>query len=291
MNRYSLIEQLTCFCVLLLSCTSSTGQDWPISRGPANEPEPYKFSRQHLQAAPADFLEDASACLLYYGVTHRVDAEGSVETTVHEVTRLNSRKSIEELGEYRDMSYDPSYQKFILNDARVIKPGGQTIEVQPRHLKIRDVGTDYATYHPKKVVVISFPNLEVGDIYEVKWTTRGKDKEFGKHYFTRYSFGSTYYPVLRERLEIHLPKSRPLKYAAINGQVPVKVTNVGDKTVYRWLMKSKPALPRDSDLPSREELRLQVMCSTFPNWQAVADWKSTLRKDCWTPPIPTPPLK
>src|SRR5205807_1024341 len=47
------------------------------------------------------------------------------------------------------------------------------------------------------------------------------------------------------------------------------------------------ALPQDGDLPSKEDLRLQVACTTFPSWAEVGAWKQKLRADCWecTPAI------
>src|SRR5262249_31079994 len=37
----------------------------------------------------------------------------------------------------------------------------------------------------------------------------------------------------------------------------------------------------------KEELRLQIACSTFPSWQEIGKWKDKLRAECWkcTPEI------
>src|SRR5262245_17901642 len=116
---------------------------WPVPRGPSREPEPYRYDPQHLKKAPKEFLDDASACLVYFCTPYRVEPDGTVETTSHEVTRLNGRKGIAALGEYRGITYDPAYQKLTLNEARVIKASGAVVPIQPRHVQLRDVGTDY----------------------------------------------------------------------------------------------------------------------------------------------------
>src|SRR5438552_18783119 len=86
-----------------LSSGSSRAEDdkpWPVTRGPSHEPAPSRYDPTILKNVPKEFLEDAPACILYTGVTHTAETDGTVETTTHEITRPNSRKSLEKLGEY-----------------------------------------------------------------------------------------------------------------------------------------------------------------------------------------------
>jgi tetratricopeptide (TPR) repeat protein/transglutaminase-like putative cysteine protease len=258
--------------------------DWPVPRGPSHEPNPYKHDAK--QPLPKSF-DEAAACILYSGSTYLVEEDGTLETITHEVTRLNGRKAIERLGEYRNISYDPSYQKLILHEARVIKPTGKTVPVEPRHVHLRDVSTDFQVYDRDKLLVISFPNLEIGDIIEVKWTTRGKSPEFFGQFFTRYTFGDDRFPTVRDELRVRVPRARELHHAAINGAVPLAVREDGKTRLYTWRVDNRPELPPDENVPSRERLRLQVACSTFASWAEVGQWKHKLRTQCWecTPEI------
>lgn len=284
------MHRRTCaFLVLLcwLSPVLAVPEDWPVPRGPAREPDPYRLDRAALQRVPRAFLDDAAACILYASTTHLIEPDGTVETIVHEVTRLNSRKGIEKLGEHRHITYDPATQKITLNEARVIKPDGKSLPVEPRHVQLRDVGTDYSVYDQDKQLVISFPNLQVGDLIEVKWTTRGRNPSFEGRYFGRYSFGDVDNPVVRDELRICLPSAMPLHWAAVNGKLEPTLCEQQGQRLYRWVVTNHPPLPQDSDLPPREELRLQVAYSTYPSWEEVGRWKQRLRKDCWecTPAI------
>src|SRR5262249_8358877 len=155
-----------------------------------------------LAALPKAFLEEFPAVTLYSGSSHIIEPDGTVETTTHEITRLNGRKGVDQYGEYRSISYDPSFQKLVLNEARVLKKDGRVVPVQNRHLQLRDVATDFQVYDSEKQLVISFPNLEVGDCYEVKWTVRGKNPEFDGHFFSRYTFGDDAVPVAVD--EVHV---------------------------------------------------------------------------------------
>src|SRR5205823_8189624 len=124
---------------------------------------------------------------------------------------------IEKLGEYRSITFDPTYEKLTLNVARIIKANGSIVEIEPKHVQLRDVATDFQVYDQDKQLVISFPNLQVGDVYEVKWTVRGKNPEFGGKYFTRYTFGDDTHPVVRDELHVLTSPRQVFKHATLNG--------------------------------------------------------------------------
>ena len=256
--------------------------EWPVPRGKSREPLPYRYEPKVLKTIPKDVLDDATACVLYSGTTHLIEADGAVEAISHEITRLNSRKGIDKLGEYRSIYFDPTYEKLTLNEARVIKANGKIVPIEPKHLQLRDIGTDFQVYDQSKQLVISFPNLEVGDIYEVKWTIRGRSNEFDGHFFSRYTFGDDQLPVLRDEFRVRVPTNKTLKHATVNGKVDLVVSEDRDGKFYHWSAHNRRELPRDEERPSKEELRLQVVVSTFPTWDAVGRWKEELRKECWT---------
>jgi tetratricopeptide (TPR) repeat protein len=255
--------------------------DWPVPRGPSHEPEPYRYDAKKTPAVPRDFLDDALACVLYAGNSYLVEADGTLETVTHEVTRLNGRKGIDKLGEYRNVTYDPAFQKLTLNEARLHKADARIVEVQPRHVQLRDVATDFQVYDHEKQLIISFPSLEVGDVIEVKWTVRGKNPEHGGQFFTRYSFGDPTFPVAVDELRVCLPRDRPFKYAAVAGKLEPVRKQVGDQVRYIWRATNCRKLPQDENLPSKEEMRSSVVCSTFASWEEVGRWKQRLRADCW----------
>jgi tetratricopeptide (TPR) repeat protein len=267
--------------VLFVLASPVQAAGWLVPRGPSPESEPYRYDPAMLRKIPRDFLDDAPACVLYAATNYLVEPDGTVEIVVHDVTRLNSRKSIERLGEYRQITYDPAFEKVTLNTLRVHKPDGRVIDVGPRHIHLRDVATDFQVYAPDKQLIISFPSLEVGDVIEVKWTTRGKNPEHGGQFFTHYTFGTDDYPVVLDELRVRLPAGRPLRSASVGGKLDPIVKKETGSLFYRWSARDCQRLPRDDDRPTREELRLQVSCSTFATWDEVAAWKRRLRSGCW----------
>jgi tetratricopeptide (TPR) repeat protein/transglutaminase-like putative cysteine protease len=274
---------LSLFLAATLAAATPAAQPetWPVPRGPSHEPFPHRHDPAQVKKLPRAFLEDAPACTLYTGTTHLVEPDGTVEAITHEVTRFNGRKGIEKLGEYRGITYDPAYQKLTLNVARVLKADGRVVDIAPRHVQLRDQGTDYQVYDHEKQLIISFPNLEVGDAIEVKWTTRGRNPEHQGQFFTRYSFGDDKYPVAIDEVRVRLPKSRALKYATVNGKLNPVIRVSGDSRHYHWQMTNCAPLPQDEYLPSKEQFRTLLACSTFASWEEVGRWKQKLRKDCW----------
>ena len=120
--------------ILVLTTARLHADDWPIPRGPSREPLPYRYDARVLKTIPKEFLDDSTACVLYTGTTHLIEPDGTVEAISHEITRLNSRKGIDKLGEFRSISYDPTYEKLTLNEARVISTNaGQRKPIDWRH--------------------------------------------------------------------------------------------------------------------------------------------------------------
>jgi tetratricopeptide (TPR) repeat protein len=280
-----LILTIAVFCV---GAGQSPGaESWPVPRGPSREPAPYRYDSKVWRAVPKQFREDAPAVILYSGTTHIIEDDGTIETTTHEVTRLNGRKGVEALGEYRNIYFDPDYQKLVLNEARVLKANGTIVAIQPKHVQLRDVATDYQIYDPDKQLVISFPNLEVGDVYEVKWTVRGRNPEFAGKFFTRYTFGDDTYPVVQDELHVLTSTTQVFPHTTLGGAIDLRVGTHQGRKHYCWKVANRPELSREDDRPSKEEQRLQVACSTFATWDEVAEWKQKLRADCWKclPPV------
>ncbi|HEY1378844.1 MAG TPA: DUF3857 domain-containing protein, partial [Gemmataceae bacterium] len=261
------------------------GQEWPVARGPARAAAPVAFDPAICKRVPAAFLDDAPACVLFSGTTQRLLPDGTVETTTQELTRLNGRKGIDQLGEYKNITYTPSYETVTLHVARVHKAKGGVVEVTPNHLHLRDVNAEHQIYDQSKQLVISFPGLEAGDVMEVHWTVRGKHPEYQGHFFNRYPFGHDKYPVARDEWTVRVPKDKPLRYAIVNGEVPLTVREEGDEKVYHFAGKDYAPPPQGDRAPPADERQVYALAATFDTWEDVYRWEKQLICDrCDCPP-------
>src|SRR5437773_1102515 len=166
-DMHSLHRRITLvFLVAIAGRSAALEPTWPVERGPAANPPPYVYKPESLRDLPAEYLNDAAACYLYSGTVQSLAADGVLTSTTMEAIRLNTRRGIDQVGEYRSITFNPSYEKVTLHSARVHKaspdasaPGVRIQEIDPHHVQIRDVNTDHQVYDSSKQVVISFPNL------------------------------------------------------------------------------------------------------------------------------------
>ena len=283
------LRSLVALALLIGLATSvrAESKDWPVPRGPSREPELIAFDPGVLKNVPADYLQRYPACYLKAATWYFIEPDGTVECTTHEIVRLNNRKGIDQLGEHRNVTYRPDQEHLTLNEARVHKPDGTRIVVEPKHVQVRDVQTDYFVYDATKELIISFPGLEPGDIIETKWTTRGKNPEYAGRFFTRYQFGDDRSPIWHETFGVLLPRDKTLKYTAINphlvtgGKLEPELTEKGVQNQFVWRTRDRLPLLKEEMPPSKEELRPGVAISTFASWQEVADWERKIRAHCW----------
>jgi len=272
----------------LVAATSLNAQDkvLPFERGPSREPVPFVFDRESLKKIPAEFLTDYPAAYIHASTAYRIEADGTVEATTHEVIRLNNRKGIDKVGEHRNISFVPAHEKLVVNEARVIKTDGSFFAVEPRGFQLRDVPTDYQVYDASKELIISFPALEVGDIVEVKWTTRGRNLEYDGQFFNRYSFGDMNYPVWKEVFSIRTTPAKPIKYALVNPALlrdpAMKPETTEDKYGVLHIWRDSKLLPiaHEEDMPEVDELRPGVAFTTYKSWEEVGAWERKIRKEC-----------
>ena len=132
-----------------------------------------------------------------------IEADGTIETISHEVTRFNSRKAIEKLGEYKNIIYTPAYQKLTLNEARVHKADGRTVAIEPKHIQLRDVTTDYQVYDRRQATRHLFSDPGSGRCHRGQMDgSRDKIPNTRGKFFTRYTFGDDTNPVVEDELAV-----------------------------------------------------------------------------------------
>src|SRR5262249_23473518 len=113
-------------------------------------------------------------------------------------------------------------------------------------------------------------------------TVRGKNPEFAGHYFSRYTFGDDAIPVARDEVHVVLAKGKAFHWGTANGKVEPEMRTLKDGSKhYQWQTRDRLPNPKEEHHPSREALGTRLTFTPFPDWQAVADWKENLRKDCW----------
>jgi Domain of Unknown Function with PDB structure (DUF3857)/Transglutaminase-like superfamily len=301
MNAWS----LAWVAVLFVVAPISAEERWPVKRGPSPEPLPYRYQPGDLHQIPSEFLERDDGCIVYLAdvrlIQVRPGEPGALGDWVHHrVIRCNRPAAFFQVGEFRDIRFDPDVESLTLNEAAVHKPDGSVLEVRPDQVRVRDVNTDFLKYRDTKMVIVSLSGLEAGDVIDVKWTVRrfrltyepgrlGGEVAFGRLSDPQEDDAPRdHYPVARQVVQLRLPRlpaDPGLRFAVANGAAKYTAEEQGPDRLHTW--EASNYLPPATPGPAGEEQRLTLHYSTSPSWDAFAPHLKNLLEDCWegTPEI------
>ena len=229
----------------------------------------------------ADYSQEAFVTELYRE-SFRFENDGTGREQIDARIRINSDSGVQALGQVK-VGYSALSDKLEIAYVRVIKPDGTVITAQES--AVQDVtypnALMYSDYHEKH---ISVPSLRPGDVLEYQFVRNIVDPLTPGQFWTSYDFKDRGI-VLDEQLEINVPKSRPVKLKSEPGAEP-KVTDEGDRRIYRWKHSHLDDDEEDSAKPKMRRRRLRdedelpsVQLTTFESWQQVGDWYAALEKD------------
>jgi hypothetical protein len=235
---------------LTAAAAGATGESaqWPVPRGPSREPDPVVYNAELLAKVPEELLTEHEACYLVGRDVHEVLPDGKVRITHHFIARVNARSALESLGDW-PLWFDASCEQATLNEARIHKPDGRTIEVAPEDVHLRDENTDYFQFDEFKNIIVSFSQLAVGDVVEVKYTRVLTDPQFTNQYFSSFLFFHEEFPIHLSELVVCLPSEKTLQHKTWGADVAPQIAARDGVRTYRWRLENVAPLPLEDDLP------------------------------------------
>ena len=149
-------------------------------------------------------------------------------------------------------------------------------------------------YDPaSKIVQLSLPGLEVGDIYRLE-SIDVINKARMKDTWSGGFVGEFMSPLQKETIEVYAPKAKPLAYITkrfeIPGTIVEKKEEVGDMIHYSWEVSNVPQI-----FPEPAMAPFYVACQryyfgTIPSWEVISKWyidlceprMARIRNTAWT---------
>lgn len=253
-----------------------------VVREPSAEIDPVVYDPAMAQQAPADVLEEYSACYLLNREVHQLSSDGRVSVTQHLIARINSRDALEATGDW-PLWFDPYSESIVLHVARVHKANGQVVDVPKEDLHFRDENTDFQVFDVYKYLVVSFSQLAVGDVVELKYSRRQSAAQYGGQLFGRTELSDARFPILRGEVVVSVPKSKKLTFAAKNLEIQPTITGDGETTTYRWQAAHVAPIAEDESKNYDEIGAPGLAFSTWESWEQVAKMERELRADRNTP--------
>ena len=181
------------------------------------------------------------------------------------------------------LHFNSSYGKIEVAALSIVKPDGRRIKIDPE--KNSSVNTESsqitsAIFDPaQKVLSVTVPDLEVGDILEVtsleKVTKSRLAGEFSDIAVLQADFPIEYYEYT-----VDMPENKPLKSICIKdgekGTVSFSEERKDGRIKYRWIARNVPQAVPESAMPAMYTCIQRVLTSTVASWEDISRWYDKL---------------
>lgn len=182
--------------------------------------------------------------------------------------------------------FNSFYSDVTIRVAEVIKADGRVVPVDlERNVKtmIDDDQMGSNIYDPaQKILLLSFPDLEVGDITRcaiVRRTFRARVPDMWADY-NLFQYNS---PILRYTYAVSAPPELPLRHVRLRDKegetVRASETKLpGGRTLHRWEIRDVPQVFPEPSMPPLHTVVQRLILSTAKDWPSLSRWYWNLCK-------------
>jgi hypothetical protein len=210
--------------------------------------------------------------------TFDVQADGKYLSTTHYRATILQEPGIEPLAKYGD-SYYEKYDTVTVKRAVVIGPDGKTTLVGKEAIKDLPMPAQGPFYLQNvRLVLISFPQLQVGSTVEVDTEVRRNAPPMDRTFSLLETFQGEQ-PVLRQQYSVTLPAAMPLNWKVYRGEAAFTRQEKDGRVTYQWRVGELPQIIPEPGMPPAQEVTPVLALSTIPRWQDVSRWFAGLSSD------------
>jgi hypothetical protein len=180
------------------------------------------------------------------------------------------------LGDF-DLSYSPPEEDLNILDCEVLGPDGKLTSLDPDAIREAS-GEMQGDYQRMRRKFFSLPGVVPGAVLHVRFQSQWK-----KFPMPHVSFEiqlALREPVLQFAIEVNVPKGSAFHFAMEHvpegKRAAPEILQETYGTKYRWSFQDVAAEANEILAPPHAEPRLLI--STFPDWQAFADWYERISK-------------
>jgi tetratricopeptide (TPR) repeat protein len=267
-------------CLLtVLFAPSIQAQDRPVHRQAGGGP-PDK------SAPPADqafgqYSEEPYVIEQYVTSVH-FENEGSQTRSVSARIRIQSAVAAQKFSQLA-FTYDSSTGELEFRRVHILKPDGRSLSIAMDLVKeepaaLSGDASAYGDYREKTILI---PDLHPGDMLEYEIVTRIAHPPASGEFWMQHSFISDA-TVVRENLNVDVPKSRKLNLKSPRLSYTTEVISPGNRIVYHWKHANLAISAEDQKSPSATgQAKLKaadVELTTFATWDDVSRWYEKLQR-------------
>ena len=219
-----------------------------------------------------------------HDVQHRFDDQGINSSYFHFVFAGNDKSQTQRLGQ-QSLTFDPHYQKLVLNTASIIRDG-QRINVRSQ-IKPKFLSDDRAkntVFLGHVNVSLQIPDFRPDDQLEIAWTVSGANPLFSKNPWSSEEW-LRIWPIWHRRLSYSWPESIPFRLSIYphSDTTRSRTSHIKrDESIsngWHQLVFTDSNIPSAviETRPASEATQNDLfLLTSFRDWNAVAAWANEL---------------
>lgn len=220
-----------------------------------------------LRDAPsADDLPGVPAVYLRREREVEADADGRRRVTMTGTLLIldDQGRSYDEV----DLATTGAYQRVTVDRARLVRPGGELLDLGAAGLRSRRLGLYGLQGGDLLGWSLRFPYVEPGAVLDWRVTIRDTEPSLPEGFADQYAL-QTALPVRRATYTVRVPAEARLVEVASPSLGAALVARRGELDEYRWSASDLPPLTAEANDPLREPPGVSVLVSAT-SWEAIA---------------------
>ena len=170
-----------------------------------------------------------------------------------------------------EVSYDPTYQKLVFHEARIIRDGKAIDKLEPAKFKImqQESSKESYIYDGSLQALLILEDVRAGDQIEYAFSVVGSNPIYGGKFAHSFYLG-TGEPI--DVFSLRIISDEELQAKTLNATLPPAVTRENGRVVYQWYQEHVPGTSYDSDAPSWYNPYPTLFVSGYRSWAEVSAW-------------------
>lgn len=190
----------------------------------------------------------------------------------HYVRKVYSSSGIQN-GSEITVNFDPTYEKLIFHEIKIIREGKYIEQMDPSKFSIiqSEKNKNHHIYDGNLSTLILLEDVRVNDLIEYSFSIVGINPVHKSKFSSTFYLGF-YDPTHQLLIRILTDKNKRLNLKYLNSKAKEQVISLENKNIYKWHLENISGLSTDEDIPSWYNPYPRLLVSEYESWQEVKAW-------------------
>ena len=186
----------------------------------------------------------------------------------HLVRRIFTAEGVQQ-GSEIEVSYDPTYQKLLFHEIKILRDGRVIDKLEPAKFKIiqRESSKESYIYDGSLLALLILEDVRAGDQIEYAFSVVGDNPIYGGQFAHSFYLG-TDEPI--DVVALRIIAAGELQTKTINTNLAPTVTRENGQVVYKWHQEHVPGGSYDEGAPSWYNPYPMLQVSGYRSWEDVS---------------------